>query len=57
MLNEALNKGMQSPEIQQLIANAGSESRPDSPEEFTAYIAVQHRKWLEVGKAAGVKIN
>jgi len=57
MLNEALNKGMQSPEIQQLIANAGSESRPNSPVEFTAYIAVQHRKWLEVGKAAGVKIN
>jgi len=57
MLNEALNKGMQSPEIQQLIANAGSESRPNSPEEFAAYIAVEHRKWVEVGKAAGVKIN
>jgi tripartite-type tricarboxylate transporter receptor subunit TctC len=56
MLNEALNKGMQSPGFSS-IANAGSESRPNSPEEFTAYIAVQHRKWLEVGKAAGVKIN
>jgi tripartite-type tricarboxylate transporter receptor subunit TctC len=57
MLNEALNEGMQSPEIQQLIANAGSEAKPNSPEEFAAYIAVQHRKWLEVGKAAGVKID
>jgi tripartite-type tricarboxylate transporter receptor subunit TctC len=57
MLNEALNEGMQSPEIQQLIANVGSESKPNSPEEFAAYIAVQHRKWLDVGKAAGVRIN
>ena len=48
---------MQSPEIQQLIANVGSDSKPNSPEEFAAYIAVQHRKWLEVGTAAGVKIN
>jgi tripartite-type tricarboxylate transporter receptor subunit TctC len=57
MLNRALNEGMQSPEIQRLIANVGSESKPNSPEEFAAYIAVQHRKWLEVGKAAGVEIN
>jgi len=57
MLNQALNVGMQSPEIERLIANVGSESKPNSPEEFAAYIAVQHRKWLEVGKAAGVKIN
>jgi tripartite-type tricarboxylate transporter receptor subunit TctC len=56
-LNQALNNGMRSPEIQQLITNVGSESKPNSPEEFAAYIAVQHRKWLEVGKAAGVKIN
>ena len=56
-LNEALNEGMQSPEIQKLIANVGSESKPNSPEEFAAYIAVQHRKWVEVGKAAGVKID
>ena len=56
-LNEVLNQGMQSPEIQQLISNVGSEAKPNSPEEFAAYIAAQHRKWLEVGKAAGVKID
>ena len=33
------------------------EPMPTTSEEFAAYIAVQHRKWLEVGKAAGVKIN
>jgi len=56
-LNEALNQGIQSPEIQQLISNVGSEAKPNSPEEFAAYIVTQHRKWLEVGKAAGVKID
>jgi tripartite-type tricarboxylate transporter receptor subunit TctC len=56
-LNEALNEGMKSPEIQKLITNVGSEWKANSPEQFAAYIAVQHRKWLEVGKAAGVKIN
>ena len=56
-LNEALNDGLQSPEIQSLISNVGSEAKPNSPEEFGAYIAAQHRKWLDVGKAAGVKID
>ena len=56
-LNETLNEGMKSPEIQNIITNLGSEWKPNSPEEFAAYIAVQHRKWLEVGKAADVKIN
>jgi tripartite-type tricarboxylate transporter receptor subunit TctC len=56
-LNEALNEGMKAPEIQNLVTNVGSEWKPNSPEEFAAYIAVQHRKWVEVGKAAGVKID
>lgn len=56
-LNATLNEGMRSPEIQRLIANVGSESKPNSPPEFADYIAAQHRKWVEVGKAAGVQIN
>jgi tripartite-type tricarboxylate transporter receptor subunit TctC len=56
-LNTALNEGLRSPEIQKLIANVGSESKPNSPAEFADYIAAQHRKWVEVGKAAGVRIN
>ena len=30
---------------------------PNSPAEFAAYIAAQHKKWVEVGKAADVKVN
>jgi tripartite-type tricarboxylate transporter receptor subunit TctC len=57
MLNETLNEGMQLPQMQLLIGNAGSEPKPNSPEEFAAYIALQHSKWVEVGKAAHVKID
>jgi len=57
MLNAALNDGMQSAEIRQLLANVGLEATRNAPEEFAAYIAAQHRRWVEVGKAAGVTIN
>jgi tripartite-type tricarboxylate transporter receptor subunit TctC len=56
-LNAALNEGMQSAEIRQLLDKVGVEARPNAPEEFAAYIAVQHRKWADVVKAAGVTIN
>ena len=56
-LNAALNEGLASAEIQKTIANLGSEARPNSPAEFAAYIAAQNRKWLDVGKAAGVQVN
>jgi len=56
-LNEALNEGLQAPDIQKLIANVGSEAKPNSPDEFAAYVATQHQKWVEVGRAAGVKLD
>jgi hypothetical protein len=34
-----------------------SESKPNSPEEFATYIAAQNKIWIEVGQAAGVKID
>ena len=56
-LNAALNEGLASAEIQKTITNLGSEARPNSPAEFAAYIAAQNRKWVDVGKAAGVQVN
>jgi tripartite-type tricarboxylate transporter receptor subunit TctC len=56
-LNAAMNEGMQAPEIRSKLVAVGTEAPPGSPADFAAYIALQHRKWLEVGKAAGVKIN
>ena len=56
-LNKALNEGLATPEIQKTITALGSEAKPNSPAEFAAYIAAQHKKWIDVGKAAGVKLN
>jgi tripartite-type tricarboxylate transporter receptor subunit TctC len=56
-LNVALNEGLATDDMQKLINNAGSESKPNTPEEFAAFIAAQHKIWIDVGKAAGVKID
>ncbi len=56
-LNAAMNEGMQAPDIQAKITSLGTEAKPGSPADFAAFIAAQHRKWTEVGKAAGVKID
>jgi tripartite-type tricarboxylate transporter receptor subunit TctC len=57
VLNAAVNEGMQSTELQDLHAKVGLEATPNSPEEFAAYIAMQHRRWVEVGKAAGIQVD
>jgi tripartite-type tricarboxylate transporter receptor subunit TctC len=56
-IGDAINEGLASAEMQKTIANLGSESTPNTPAEFAAYIAAQHKKWLDVGKAAGIKVN
>jgi tripartite-type tricarboxylate transporter receptor subunit TctC len=56
-LNAAMNEGMQAPDIQAKITSLGTEAKPGSPADFATFIAAQHRKWTEVGKAAGVKID
>jgi tripartite-type tricarboxylate transporter receptor subunit TctC len=56
-ISDAMNEGLATPEMQKTIINLGSEAKPNSPAEFAAYIAAQNRKWIDVGKAAGVKVN
>ena len=56
-LNEALNQGLATEEMQKTITGLGSESKPNSSKEFATYIAAQNKTWIEVGKAAGVKID
>ena len=56
-LNAAINEAMATPEMQRTITSLGSESKPNTPAEFAAFIAAQHKKWLDVGNAAGVKVN
>jgi tripartite-type tricarboxylate transporter receptor subunit TctC len=56
-INAALNEGLAKPEMQKTIQALGSEAKPNSPKEFAAYIAAQHKKWVDVGQAAHVKVN
>ena len=56
-VSDAMNQGLATEEMQKTITNLGSESKPNTPEEFAAYIAAQHKIWIEVGKAAGVQVN
>jgi tripartite-type tricarboxylate transporter receptor subunit TctC len=56
-ISDTMNEGLTKPEIQQTIAVLGSEAKPNSPAEFAAYIAEQHRKWVAVGKAAHVEVD
>ena len=56
-INETMNAGLATPEMQRTISSLGSEAKPNTPEEFAAYIAVQHKKWVDVGKAANITVN
>jgi tripartite-type tricarboxylate transporter receptor subunit TctC len=56
-VNAAMNEGLATEEMQKLIAGTGSESKPNTSEEFVSYISAQNKIWIEVGKAAGVKID
>ncbi len=56
-LNAVLNEGLAQPDMQKTILALGSKAEPNSPKEFAAYIAAQHKKWVDVGNAAHVKVN
>ena len=56
-ISDTMNEGLTNPAVQKTITALGSEAQPNSPTEFAAYIAAQHKKWVEVGKAAGVRVN
>lgn len=56
-LNNAINDELSTPGMQNAIKALGSEVIKNSPAEFAAYIATQTKRWTEVGKAAGVRVN
>jgi tripartite-type tricarboxylate transporter receptor subunit TctC len=57
LLNKTINDGLASPENQKAIATLGAISNPSTPEEFSAFIAAQHRKWLQVAKSAHISVD
>jgi tripartite-type tricarboxylate transporter receptor subunit TctC len=56
-LNAAINRALQSPALRQFYATIGDERAGGTPEEFAALIAADSRKWGEVIKRAGIRLE
>jgi tripartite-type tricarboxylate transporter receptor subunit TctC len=57
MLNGAINEGLQTAEMQDMISKLGDVMGGGSPAEFAAFIAAQHGKWKAVAQSANIKID
>ena len=56
-LNAAINRALGSPAMRQFYATIGDEPAGGTPEEFAALIAADSRKWGEVIKRAGIRLD
>jgi tripartite-type tricarboxylate transporter receptor subunit TctC len=56
-LNSAINDSLKSPELQASLAKFNIEANIRSPKEAAAFMAGESKKWGEIVKATGVKVN
>jgi tripartite-type tricarboxylate transporter receptor subunit TctC len=56
-LNAAINDGMQAADIQGRLLALGAVSKPNTPAEFAAFMASEHRKWSELAASAHIKLD
>ena len=56
-VQQQVRKALQSPAVQQQIAEQGSEAVGSTPEQFGAFIASEIRKWGAAVKAARAKVD
>jgi tripartite-type tricarboxylate transporter receptor subunit TctC len=56
-LNAAINDGMQTPDMQKRLEALGAVSQRNSPAEFGAFMAAEHRKWSELAASAHISID
>ena len=56
-LNSEIRGALSVPDIRERALAAGAEPYTDTPEEFAAFIREETRKWAEVIRAAGVKLQ
>lgn len=54
-LNAAMTKGLQMPEVRDIMVADGAEPVYNTPEQFGAYIRACHAKWAKVIKVSGFK--
>lgn len=53
-LNGVINDGLRSSPIQELLAKAGAQPSPGSPQDFAEFIAAETRKWAAIAATAGI---
>jgi len=56
-LNIAINEGLVTPEMQEIITELGAVAAPISAADFALFIRAQERKWSAVAKAANIRID
>jgi tripartite-type tricarboxylate transporter receptor subunit TctC len=56
-INAVVNQGLATPGLQQKILRLGGEPEPKSVADFAAYIADQYRRWGDVIRITGVKLD
>ena len=56
-LNTEIRSALAAPEVKERALTAGAEPHATSPEEFAAYIREETKKWGEVVRAAGIKLQ
>src|SRR5688500_8907460 len=56
-LNGEIRDALSAPDVKERALSAGAEPHATSPEEFAAYIREETKKWGEVVRAAGIKLQ
>lgn len=56
-LNTAINEGLKSPDMQASLAKLGNRPTIGTPQDFGNHIAAETRRWAEVVKQSGVKLD
>ena len=56
-LNAALNEALRSPEVSARFKQLNIDSRPNTPEEFHAFVEDQMKLWSGVVKEANIKLG
>ena len=56
-LNREIRDALSAPDVKERALAAGAEPAPSSPEQFAAYIREETKKWGEVVRLAGIKLQ
>jgi len=56
-LNGAIIEAMHADKVQLALSKLGAEARVGSPQEFADFIATERKKWSEVIRAAGLRVD